>query len=93
MSQSIIDRYEAFIRKEKRLGYHKCSEATAQSLLEQADLNLFTNLLQNTGHILHNLLPAKRNLPYLLRVSWHGRDIGKKDDRNFINRMLYKNIY
>jgi len=89
VSKSTIDRYEAFIRKAKRLGYYKTNEG-AESLLNIADLKLFTQVLQNTGHILHNLLPAKR---YFLRGSWHGRDLGEKDDRNFTSRMLYSNIY
>ena len=94
VSKSIMDRYEALIRKAIRLGYYKTSEPGAQGLLERADLNLFTqHILQNTGHILYSLLPVKRNLSYSLRGSWHGRDIGEKDERNFINRMLYKNIY
>jgi len=93
VSKSIIDRYEAFIRKAKRFGYYKTSESDAQTLLQKSDLNLFTRVLQNPDHILHNLLPVKRNLPYALRGSWHGREIGEKDERNLISRLLYTNIY
>ena len=90
---SVIDRYEALIRKAIQFGYYKASEPGAQGLLEHADFNLFTNILQNTGHILYILLPANRNLLYSLRGSWHGRDIGDKDARHFVNRILYTNIY
>ena len=88
-----MDRYEALIRKAIRFGYYKASDPSVKDLLEHTDFKLFTRVLQNTGHILHSLLPPKRNVPYSLRGSWHGRDIGEKDERNFIKHMLYLGIY
>ena len=81
------------MRKAIKYGYYKNTEPTAKELLEHADYKLFMSALHNSNHVLRQLLPPKREVSYALRGSWHGRSIDEKDDRNFVNRMLFMNIY
>ena len=87
------DRFEGFIRKTKRFGYLPPSALTAEEMSERVDDNLFKAVMSDSNHVLHALLPPPRTHEHSLRPRPHSFLLPDKDDRNFITRMLYKNIY
>jgi hypothetical protein len=91
--KGLIDQCEAFLRRAIRFGYYKSSSPNFCDLLQKLDLNLFNKILTNESHVLHNMLPSRKVVKYSLRSTGHGRCLPEKDNRNFINRMLYQNIY
>ena len=51
-------------------------------------------MLYNEHHVLKQLLPDKTNHRYLLRQRRHNLSlIVKTDDRNFVIRQLFKDLY
>ena len=60
---------------------------------DRADKNLFKAVRTNSRHVLHDLLPASTSHEHYLRPRAHNFVLPEKDDRNFINRMLFKDIY
>jgi len=93
------DRIEAFIRRCKRSGL--CSEdiPTFAEQCDNADYQLFTQLISNPFHTLHQLLPPVSNASqnYNLRQRKHNRSLPHHStrlaDADFINRILYCDIY
>ena len=67
-------------------------------LCEKADASLFLSILANDDHVLHQLLPPIKDIPYALRPRMHDRETPKsyfenKMRRNFIPRMLTSGTY
>ena len=60
---SIIDRYEAFLRRAVRFGYYNTTDPTFRSLITKAENKLFDKVLQNESHVLFFLLPEKNLNP------------------------------
>ena len=59
-------------------------------ICEEQDSKLFLQILRNENHVLHQLLPLVRNVPYSLRPRAHDREVANATMRkNFIYRMLY----
>ena len=61
-------------------------------ICEEHDSNLFIQILRNEKHVLHQLLPPVRNVPYSLRPRAHNREVPEANAtmwKNFIYRMLY----
>jgi len=59
---------------------------------------LFHKILNDTSHVLSQLLPEHRNeLTYSLRTRWHDRTLSqgatRVTDNNFITRQRFKNSY
>ena len=57
---------------------------------------LFNTVLNNRNHVLHQLLPPIKLTPYDLRTRSHNHSLPRVDNnlrKNFIYRLLYKNIY
>jgi len=93
LSKSTLDMYEAFLRRAVRFGYYSRNEPNVTALIASAEAKLFNKVVGNDGHVLHSLLPPKKNIPYSLRSRNHGRVLPDKDNRNFISRLLYLNTY
>ena len=87
------DRIEGFIRKTQRFGYLPLTAPTAEVMSGRADDGLFRAVRSNPGHALYALLPAIHSHEHNLRPRPHNFQLPNKDDKNFIPRMLYKNIY
>jgi hypothetical protein len=87
------DRLEGFIRKTKRYGYLPPSAPTAEEMCGRADDNLFRAVKTDRNHVLHALLPPPRSHEHSLRPRSHNFMLPDKDNKNFLTRMLYKNIY
>ena len=92
-SEGERDRLEGFIRKTKRFGYLPLTAPTAEVMSDRADDGLFRAVRSNASHVLHALLPATRSHVHNLRPRPHSFILPEKDTKNFIPRMLYKNIY
>jgi hypothetical protein len=54
---------------------------------------LFKAATSDQYHVLHGLLPATRSQGHNLRPRAHNYVLPAKDDRNFIPRMLYRDMY
>ena len=93
LNQSNLDRYEGFLRRAIKFGYYDSCQPNFVALLLKADTNLFQNILSNDSHALHSLLPERKITKYNLRKnSGYGRILPHKDDRNFISRMLFRDM-
>ena len=87
------DRLEGFIRKTIRFGYLPTSAPSADEMCARADENLFKAVKSDPGHVLHALLPPLRTHEHSLRPRPHNFVLPDKNDKNFITRMLYKDIF
>jgi hypothetical protein len=87
-------RIEQQIARMKRRGLIGPDAPTAAELADSADGRLFAAINANESHVLRGLFPPSRpHLRYELRPRPHGFLLPTKDDRNFISRVLFKNIY
>jgi len=87
-------RLEASIRRVVRSGLYAADDPTFSQLVEHMDDNLFANIRHNPHHVLYKLLPDKIDHKYTLRPRVHSFSLTVKTDcENYINRMLYKDIY
>src|SRR6218665_3242327 len=59
----------------------------------EADERLFRAVLSGPTHVLRKHLPKVRQLSYNLRPRPQGFLLPSKDDRNFLSRLLYKDMY
>ena len=58
-------RLEAVSRRGIRSGLCSVDQSTVSELVDAADESLFTQLVYNKSHLLHQLLPERRNCRYL----------------------------
>jgi len=90
------DRLEAFLRRSATLGFRSDTAPTLSDICSERDDKLFTKIITNTSHLLHHLLPPRRDTHYSLRPRAHDFTLSVRttslNDNNYINRMLYKNI-
>ena len=90
-------RLEAPINKLKKLKFLPNYYKTFRELCDQADTELFDNVLSNTNHVLHHLLPPNKVLSYGLRKRAHNRCIPGHlsfyQSNNFLYLMLSKDSY
>jgi hypothetical protein len=86
-------RLESFISKTKRFGYLPPAAPTADELSRRADDTLFRAITSDCHHVLHALLPVIRSHGHNLRPRTHNYALPPKDDRNFVPRLLYRDIY
>ena len=70
---------------------------TLTELAESIDDALFQRILHNPHHVIHHLLPARRELPYIITQRHYDRQLsiisGQLCNWNFIYRMLLKDCY
>ena len=86
--QSVLDKF-------RRLGFLADNISFVQ-ICEEQDSNLFTQIMHNDNHVLHQLLPPVKNVPYSLRPRAHNREVPVANAimrKNFIYRMLYLDSY
>ena len=85
-------RLESFLRRARRSGFYSDDQPTFAHLAEDADDILFRKVRYSCHHLLHTLLPEHTNHPYHLRSRTHSFKLSSQhDERNFIDRMLFKN--
>lgn len=90
ITESSENQLDAFLRKACRLNYYSDTHLTFSTIVEQLETNLFNNIASNPHHCLHSLLPPLKSSNYNLRSRGHSYKLPAKDDRNFINRLLYR---
>jgi hypothetical protein len=93
INQDTINRIDSFIRRAKKFGYCDESYPEIELMFQKADNNFFKKIVSDAGHVLFPLLPPKRNVKYALRTRPHSFTLPRKDDNNFVNRMLFTNMY
>jgi len=82
---------KVFLQSGQRQNLYSAGNPSLAQLLEQADENLFYNIRYNPTHSLHYLLPKQTERRYSLRSRSHNFELSCiHDDRNFIDRMLFK---
>ena len=85
---------EGFLRRGQRQNLYSAGDPSLAQLLEEADENLFNNIRYNPTHSLHYLLPKQTEHSYSLRSRSHNFELScMHDDRNFIDRMLFKSYH
>ena len=86
------DSLSAVVRKLVRFGFLPKSFPTFEELCKKADQDLFRNILNNPGHILHYLLPPVLYTGHDLRPRSHNRVLSRcysLTRSGFLARMLY----
>ena len=79
-----MQRLESFLRRDR---------PTVAQLAEDADDTLFSSVTRSSN-LLHALLPEHTNHPYHLGSRTHSFILSAQhDDRNFINRMLFRQAH
>ena len=85
---------ESFLHRAWRSGLYHTDQPTVAQLAEDADDTLFSSVTRSSNHLLHVLLPEHTNHPYHLRSRNHSLKLNAQhDDRNFIDRMLFRQAY
>ena len=87
-------RIEPFVRRGARLGFYGEGDPTPTQLVEDADESLFRRTMYSEHHVLKQFLPYVNNRHYSLRPRRHNFMLATKtDERNFITRQLFTDIY
>jgi hypothetical protein len=89
------NRLQAVLSKARRWGVYLSSAPEFEDIVDKADQILFKKTLANRCHVLHQLLPPVKTHAHNLRTRAHNRVLPTKTTataRNFLSRMLYKNI-
>jgi len=89
-------RLQGVLKKATRWQLYNTTAPSIIDIVDGADSTLFRNILSNNGHVLHSLLPAIKESSYNLQARAHNRVLPANTTaqaRNFIHRMLYKNVY
>ena len=87
---------QSVLAKLKRYGFLPPDFPSHQQLCDKMDKQLFLQILDNHTHVLHQLLPPRKDTQHSLRPRAHNRIIPPADakfKRNLIIRMLYLNSY
>ena len=86
-----LSRMGAVERKARRWGFCDSQESLCD-ILDNADKELFSKVLNQPHHSLHTLLPPIKTTGYNLRPRGHPYELPRKTAllaKNFISRMLY----
>ena len=90
-------RLEAVIRRGIRSGPCAPEHMSLEHLVTDADDKVFNLILHARNHVLHSILPSRSDFNYNLRPRRHNLELTAKTlsitDRDFITRMIYKDIY
>jgi len=85
---------EASVRRAVWSGLCAANDPSLSQLVADMDDNLFDNIRHNPHHVLHKLEASRQDHIYNFRPRRHSYSLTVKTDcRNFINRLLYKDIY
>ena len=92
-SKGCLDRIDHFLNKSKKFGYCSPTILKFDEICERDDDRLFEKITNNSSHVLYKLLPDVKKHDHDLRKREHNFILPHKDNRNFLNRLLFKNIY
>ena len=86
------NRIDSLLRRSKKYGFYPEDGGTFDELCDRADEKLFRKIQNNPDNVLYKFLPPKQMFEYNLGKRPHKYILPDKDDRNFINRIIYKFI-
>ena len=69
------------------------SSPAALVLACDADVRLFSAVISDPGPVLQKHIPKAKQINYYLRPRAHGFRLPAKDDRNFIPRLRFRDMY
>ena len=95
-SDADVCRLQSVLKKAGRWGVWGDSSLQLLDIFEDSDSSLFNSVLNNSLHVLHPLLPPKKDSGYQLRERPHDRILSQQtclSQRNFIIRSLFKDMY
>ena len=97
VSAAALERVDGFLRKSMKAKFYPSSSPMFTELCEACEDKLFRSIMDNNMHPLHHLLPPKMPKPRDTRTRTHPYQLPNKGDslhqKNFMIRMLYRNIY
>ena len=90
-------RLQSVLKKLQRSGFLPYNIQTFKQIWEAADAQLFSSIVHNDDHVLHQLLPPVKTHPHNLRKRAHDFVIPRCDDslmrKNFIIRLISANSF
>ena len=87
-------RLEAFLRRGVRLNLYSALDPLVSQRVQDTDDGLFSAVMANSHHVLQHMLPDRTSHPYTLRPRRHDCSLTIEEDaRNFVIRLLYKDMY
>ena len=88
------DRYRLsrFLHRVKRMGYLSPQHPDIDRLMDDADCRLLQAITRNPYHVLRSLFQPIVHRPYVPRVRPHDFELPKKDDYNFVSRVLFRKV-
>lgn len=90
------NRLESVVRRLKKTGLLPSEAPTFTQLCDELDMRLFSTVLADPEHVLHDLLPPVKTSLRTLRPRPHSRQLPSKDnllEKNFLIRRLYSDSY
>ena len=88
---------QSVLTKASHCGFLPFGFVSLDELFKSADHTLFTAAANNSEHVLHRLLPARKETGYNLRKRTHGFILPEAQScylrKNFLVRMLFTDIY
>ena len=90
---SATNQLQSVLNKAAKFNYYNKTDPDIRYLVHRMEVDLFqkVQLHVNCDHILYHLLPEKKNNQYHLRNPMQFK-LPCKDDRKYINRMLFRSI-
>src|SRR6266516_813940 len=93
ITKATLECLEGFIRRARKFGYYSPSDHDVKTLCKSADDCLSKRVLSNPAHVLRPYMPEQCPIFYALRKHTHNYMLPRKDNRNFLNRMLFSDLY
>ena len=88
-----LTRMQSFLNRAIKFGYYPPGDPDICDIISHFEHKLFNRIALNSNHVLHYMLPDLKHAFHNLRPTTHRYNLPRKDDRNFINRMLFVDIY
>ena len=91
LTASATNQLQSVLNRAAKFNYYNKSDPDITHLVLRMEMDLFHKIQINSDHILYYLLPEKKNNKYNLRNFMQFK-LPCKDDRKFINRMLFRSV-
>ena len=87
---------QAVLNRAMKWGFYKGTDPSVEQACAKRERHLFTNVLADPSHVLHQFLPPAKPQQYDLRARAHNRLLPVKNNllicKNFLTRMLYQTL-
>ena len=85
------DKLQSVLNRATKLNFYSSSGQKVNDTVTKLENDLFTKIVKNPNHILHYQLPPTKTYTHDLRRK-QTFSLPIRDDRQFVNRNIYKNI-